>query len=412
MRFMGHWVLHLRVMAHTTSPARHPQHDHHPRCPAQNASAPPTENQAQYCIGLIQPADAQLTNPASSIGDMILSVPFLRNIYTVMAYTLPNPDGSLPVFDPANQTDGGLSQTIRPRLDVLPLMNPTKALQEFNTMRVLNKPISSATPTPNTGSSGSMRTVDVGGRSSRSVSSSSSASCRSLHCVVGCLRSGGSSSGGSSAMQPWMMTALRWIRRRRIIWRGAQGDAVQCISEEEKRGLSDGTMDSDRTLNVGYDTGKGEGGADGYKDEFGLVRSRASGVANDEGVWDPQTGLVWGDDTLVGGGQRQKGAGVTRDEHPGPEVPLVADQDRITPPSSPEQAAFRQHRNYSDPKPALRPHKNMASVDIPLLPVQRYEEQSDDDHSPSRFSAQPSHHARLFSLDQEPQHPPQASSAS
>jgi hypothetical protein len=42
-----------------------------------------------YCIGLIQAADVHLTRPDSDAGDMILGVPFLRNVYTVMAYDPP-----------------------------------------------------------------------------------------------------------------------------------------------------------------------------------------------------------------------------------------------------------------------------------------------------------------------------------
>ncbi|KAJ7185831.1 aspartic peptidase domain-containing protein [Mycena filopes] len=57
------------------------------------------------CIGLIQTsAEATLENPTSGIGDMVFGVPFLRNVYTVLAYDIPNADGTFPI-------DGGDSET-------------------------------------------------------------------------------------------------------------------------------------------------------------------------------------------------------------------------------------------------------------------------------------------------------------
>ncbi|KAF8149060.1 aspartic peptidase domain-containing protein [Crassisporium funariophilum] len=75
--------------------------------PLDLTSEPPTDHTAQFCIGLIQTADAQLSRPDSSIGDIILGVPFMRNVYTVMAYSTPNDDGSFTPIDPNNPTDGG-----------------------------------------------------------------------------------------------------------------------------------------------------------------------------------------------------------------------------------------------------------------------------------------------------------------
>ncbi|KAF9552904.1 hypothetical protein CPC08DRAFT_788817 [Agrocybe pediades] len=45
-----------------------------PLHPLDLTAEPPTNNKAQFCVGLIQTADAQLSSPASSIGDMILGV--------------------------------------------------------------------------------------------------------------------------------------------------------------------------------------------------------------------------------------------------------------------------------------------------------------------------------------------------
>ena len=132
-----------------------------PLHPLDLTAEPPNDNQAQFCIGLIQTADPQLSNPNSSLGDMILGVPFLRNVYTVMAYTTPNADGS---FTPLN----GSNQTITPRLGLLSLTDPTIALEEFNTVRVLNQPISgggsSSGGSSATGGNANNPTVNLGGK--------------------------------------------------------------------------------------------------------------------------------------------------------------------------------------------------------------------------------------------------------
>ena len=106
-----------------------------PLHPLDLTAEPPQDNQAQFCIGIIQAADAQLSSPGSSLGDMILGVPFLRNVYTVMAYTAPETNGS---FTPVN----GSNQTITPRLGLLSLTNSTTALEEFYAVRGVNQPIS------------------------------------------------------------------------------------------------------------------------------------------------------------------------------------------------------------------------------------------------------------------------------
>lgn len=63
----------------------------------------------------------------------------MRNVYTVMAYTVPNDDGS---FSPVGTPAVGM-QPIRPRLGLMSLTDPTSALEEFNKVRVLNQPLSS-----------------------------------------------------------------------------------------------------------------------------------------------------------------------------------------------------------------------------------------------------------------------------
>ena len=71
------------------------------------------------------------------VSDFILGVPFLRNVYTVMAYDVPNANGTFP-----NSTDPD-SGDLHPRVGLLGLTNPTQAMQEFDNVRVLNVPLSS-----------------------------------------------------------------------------------------------------------------------------------------------------------------------------------------------------------------------------------------------------------------------------
>jgi hypothetical protein len=130
-----------------------------PLHPLDLTAEPPQDNQAEFCVGLFQTADSQLSNPSNSLGDIILGVPFLRNVYTVMAYTAPDANGSFTT--PVN----GSNQTIDPRLGLLSLTDPTIALQEFYTVRKLKQPISGANSSGGsaTGGSSSNSTVNLGG---------------------------------------------------------------------------------------------------------------------------------------------------------------------------------------------------------------------------------------------------------
>ena len=129
-----------------------------PLHPLDLTAEPPQSNQAEFCIGLIQSADSQLSNPSNSLGDIILGVPFLRNVYTVMAYTTPNANGSFTPLD-------GDNQTITPRLGLLSLTDPTIALEEFYTVRELNQPISGGNSSGgSTGGSSGNSTVNLGGK--------------------------------------------------------------------------------------------------------------------------------------------------------------------------------------------------------------------------------------------------------
>jgi hypothetical protein len=96
------------------------------------------------CVGLIQTDGGKLS--AFTDVDIILGVAFLRNVYTVMAYDVPNASGQFP-------PNGNGSEDANPRLGLLSLTNVTQALQEFNNVRVLNQPLSSGGNTPSSGRS-------------------------------------------------------------------------------------------------------------------------------------------------------------------------------------------------------------------------------------------------------------------
>ena len=98
------------------------------------------------CVGLIQ-TDDELDSFTDV--DIILGVAFLRNVYTVMAYDLPNVNGQFP-------PNGVGRDELSPRLGLMSLTNATQAMQEFNNVRVLNQPLSSGegpgSSSPSTGS--------------------------------------------------------------------------------------------------------------------------------------------------------------------------------------------------------------------------------------------------------------------
>ncbi|KAG1759858.1 aspartic peptidase domain-containing protein [Suillus occidentalis] len=100
--------------------------------PLDLTSEPSGQHNSQNCIGLIQADDSQLTL-TSDIGDMVLGVPFMRNVYTVLAYEPP----------PFNMS---VYTGIRPTLGLMGLTNITQALDEFNNVRVLNQPLGGAPP--------------------------------------------------------------------------------------------------------------------------------------------------------------------------------------------------------------------------------------------------------------------------
>lgn len=93
---------------------------------------------SQTCVGSIQAADDLLRS--ARIGDMILGVPFLRNVYTVLAHDIPLANGSFDTQSAQNHQPFYL----RPRLGLMGLTDPAVAMDEFHTVRVLGQPLSTS----------------------------------------------------------------------------------------------------------------------------------------------------------------------------------------------------------------------------------------------------------------------------
>lgn len=93
---------------------------------------------------------------SSQVSDIILGVPFLRNVYTVMAYDAPDASGIFPNNSDADTND------MNPRVGLLSLTNAAQAMQEFNNVRVLDIPLSSG----NSSSPTSGQSRSSGGRMS------------------------------------------------------------------------------------------------------------------------------------------------------------------------------------------------------------------------------------------------------
>lgn len=113
------------------------------------------------CIGLIQ-QNVALTNPETA-ADIVLGASFLRNVYTVMAYEPANVQGIVgngAKVRARSKRKKMLQRAlidrddIEPRLGLLNLTDPTTAMAEFNTVRVMKQPLDSKNPSSSASSDG------------------------------------------------------------------------------------------------------------------------------------------------------------------------------------------------------------------------------------------------------------------
>ncbi|KAJ7468109.1 aspartic peptidase domain-containing protein [Mycena latifolia] len=167
---------------------------------------PSTSSSPNSCIGLIQStADATLSDPSSGIGDMILGVPFLRNVYTVLAYDAPAANGSFPA-SPANS-----SAPVRPHLGLMNLTDPTVALDEFHRVRVLNQPL---------GDSNGVSAADGGSSHKPNIG---------IDVLIGL---------ASFVALCVLLFGLRWLLVRRSLRRSADGEGLSARDAKSSRDLA------------------------------------------------------------------------------------------------------------------------------------------------------------------------------
>ncbi|KAF8588674.1 acid protease [Ramaria rubella] len=88
--------------------------------PFSSASSNPTT-----CLGVIQASDS-----LGTLTDMVLGVPFMRNVYTVLSSS-----------SSSNASSPSPQGSNFPRLGLLSLTDPTTALAEFHSVRVLGQPL-------------------------------------------------------------------------------------------------------------------------------------------------------------------------------------------------------------------------------------------------------------------------------
>ena len=279
-----------------------------PLHPLDLTGEPPRGNAGQFCIGLIQTADGQLSSPGA-IADIVLGVPFMRNVYTVMAYSVPDSNGS---FTAVNNSDGGLTQAITPRLGLMSLTDPTKALQEFHNVRVLNQPMDGGSNTP---------TSDVGEKKLPvgMIALVSLLSFLGLCAMLFASRWFLLRRAQRKAVNPkstnddkvaYMLTRNSPSRRERAAGVGS----CEGFSEDELRRMrfeayvrngkkkfsSLSTMSSDRTMVANHEGTKyGRLYDDPEGMEFGQLNPTKKATVDEEQVWDAATGLDWGDNTLT-----------------------------------------------------------------------------------------------------------------
>ena len=271
------------------------------------------ENSAQFCTGLIQTADAQLSSPSSK-ADIVLGVPFMRNVYTVMAYSTPNNNGSFTALNNSDQNNGGLPQNITPMLGLMSLTNATKALQEFHNVRVLNQPMDGG---PNTSSHGR----DMGEKK-LSVGIIVLIGLLSFLGLCGVLfvsrwfilrraeRKGKVEDPQSTDHDKvaYMLTRTSPSRRERAAGIDSDGfseDELRkmrfeaYMRKENKKISSRSTMSSGRTRVTNFEDSKyGRVYDDPEGMEFGQLSPTRNATVDEDLVWDAAAGLDWGGNTL------------------------------------------------------------------------------------------------------------------
>jgi hypothetical protein len=288
---------------------------------------------------------------------MILGVPFMRNVYTVMAYTVPQPDGSFPPGDtsssPSSVSDSD-ADPLRPRLGLMSLTDPTQALSEFNTVRVLQQPLSSD-PNKTTFSDSALdgKKLSVG-----IIVLISLLAFFAFCCGMFLIR--------------WLLYRRRFKREReRERSEGWMDDKRELAYQLSGRGSSEfgGGMPSEDTLRaMRYEAYmKKERTMSSYSSRSQTTPDQDQDCLGDFGVVGHKDGELWNGDTLVGPNI----------------VPM------IPPPTTASLRSSRHSRSSSDPERLKlhqrtssempTPHQRLTSIATPLLAEHHLSQHDDDD---------------------------------
>ncbi|KNZ79970.1 Saccharopepsin [Termitomyces sp. J132] len=235
-----------------------------------------SESGSTFCTGVIQAADSVFTAPTVP-ADIILGVPFLRNTYTVMAYEPPDDAG----------TFGASGDSIKPRLGLLGITDPARAMDEFHTVRVLRQPVSTS--------------------NSSSLPLSSNTGATPQHLSIGLIVL--ISLLGFFALCLGLF-GVRWCVTRRRFQRRPEAMSPPDIPTETEGGYAYARASScDSTKRRSKNTI--DPGKELYDDEETMRSGRWEAYMQDYGVVDLGLGRqdeVWGDNTLVGGAAPARGA--------------------------------------------------------------------------------------------------------
>ncbi|KAI0781809.1 aspartic peptidase domain-containing protein, partial [Abortiporus biennis] len=186
--------------------------------PLDLSTNPSSSATSESCIGIIQSYPD--TSQVAGIADVILGVPFMRSTYTVMAFDVPDSSGNFPNAS----TSPLVTVNSRPRLGLLGLTDPTVALDEFHTVRVLQQPLPKGTQAK----SGSGSSSTASGSTSSSGGKKLSVGVEVLIGIIGFF------------VLCFSLFALRWFYSRRKYQRAGTG----C-------GSADGSVKDGKSLDGG-----------------------------------------------------------------------------------------------------------------------------------------------------------------
>ncbi|KAI0768926.1 aspartic peptidase domain-containing protein, partial [Irpex lacteus] len=176
-----------------------------------------TVGAAGNCMGMIQAYPAGST--VADVGDVILGVPFMRSAYTVMAYDAPDAHG---IFPNASQS----RSVTHPRLGLLGLTDPSKALDEFHTVRVLNQPLTTGEDQSSGGGGGGSGTSS-GGSTGKTETTGGKKLSVGLEVLIGII---------GFFVLCFVLFAVRWAVHRRRLARMRKADGGEEGGEGGVRG--------------------------------------------------------------------------------------------------------------------------------------------------------------------------------